>query len=35
MITNDARCTYKITTRNTMAKAALNKKMSLFINILG
>jgi len=34
MITNDARSTRKIKTRNTMAKAALNKK-SLFINILG
>jgi hypothetical protein len=34
MKTNDARCKRKIKTRNTMAKAALNKKMSLFINIM-
>jgi len=35
MITNYARCTREMKTRNTMAKAALNKKVSLFINILG
>jgi hypothetical protein len=33
MITNDARCTCKIKTSNTMAKAALNKKMSLTLGL--
>jgi hypothetical protein len=35
MITNDARRTREIKTRNTLAKAALNKKTSHFITILG
>jgi hypothetical protein len=34
MITNDARCTYKIKSRIAMAKAAFNKKKTLFTSQL-
>jgi hypothetical protein len=34
MITNDARCTREIKTRTAMAKAAFNKKESVFTNKL-
>jgi len=34
MITNDARCTHEIKTRISMAKAALNKKQTLFTSKL-
>jgi hypothetical protein len=34
MITNDARCTREIKSRNAMAKAAFNKKKTLFTSKL-
>ena len=35
MITNDARCTWEITYRISMANAAFNKKKTLFTSTLG